>query len=213
MLRKPENTMLHEPLVVLDFETTGLRPHDGDRITEVGLVRIEGGHIVDRFQSLVNCDVQVPRFITAYTGITQQMVDTAPPVAAVMRAVKDFIGETPVVAHSATFDERFFVHECRRQRMSMVIEPFLCSMRISRRIYPHLDSHALGVLAHSLQLPRCGTAHRAAVDAEVTAQLMLKMGGDLARMREGMTVTTRLLRQLMRMPVARVQTGLEKLCA
>lgn len=205
--------MLHEPLVILDFETTGLRPHEGDRITEVGLVRIADGHVVDRYQSLVNCDAQVPRFITAYTGITQQMIDTAPPVGTVMREVAAFIGETPVVAHSASFDERFFVYECRRQRMSMVIEPFLCSMRISRRIYPHLDSHALGVLAHSLKLPRCGTAHRAAVDAETTAHLMLRMGRDLARMREGMAVTTSLLRRLMRMPVAQVQTGLEKLCA
>jgi DNA polymerase-3 subunit epsilon len=205
--------MLHESLVVLDFETTGLRPHEGDRITEVGLVRIEGGRIVDRYQSLANCDVHVPRFITAYTGITQQMVDSAPPVSTVMREVADFIGESPVVAHSASFDERFFVQECRRQRMSMVIEPFLCSMRISRRMYPHLESHALGVLAHSLKLPRCGTAHRAAVDAEMTAQLMLKVGRDLARMREGVAVTTRLLRHLMRIPVAQVQSGITRLCA
>jgi DNA polymerase-3 subunit epsilon len=205
--------MLHEPLVVLDFETTGLRPQDGDRITEVGLVRIDGGRIVDRYQSLANCSAHVPRFITAYTGISQEMVDSAPPIGTVMREVAQFIGDTPVMAHSAGFDERFFVQEARRQRMSMVIEPFLCSMRIARRVYPHLDSHALGVLAHSLKLPRSGTAHRAAVDAETTAQLVLKIGRDLASMREGISVTTALLRHLMRMPVAQVQTGLAKLCA
>jgi DNA polymerase III subunit epsilon len=205
--------MLQEPLVILDFETTGLRPHEGDRITEVGLVRIDGGHIVARYQSLANCDVQVPRFITSYTGITQEMVDAAPPVRTVMREVAEFIGDTPVVAHSASFDERFFMTECRRQRMSPAIDSFLCSMRIARRIYPHLDSHALGVLAHALKLPRSGAAHRAAVDAETTAQLMLKIGRDLARLREGMVVTTSLLRRLMRVPVSQVQTGLEKLCA
>jgi DNA polymerase III subunit epsilon len=205
--------MLHEPLVVLDFETTGLRPDDGDRITEVGLVRIEDGRIVDRYQSLANCDTQVPRFITAYTGITQQMVDEAPPVEQVMREVTAFIGETPVVAHSASFDHRFFVRECRRLRMSMIIEPFLCSMRLSRRMYPHMTGHSLGVLAHSLSLPQCGAAHRAAADAEVTAELMLKIGRDLVDMRTGMTVTTQLLRKLMKLPVARMQAGLEKLCA
>lgn len=205
--------MLLEPLVVLDFETTGLKPHDGDRITEVGLVRIEDGRIVDRYQSLANCNVWVPHFITSYTGITQQMVDGAPPVEQVMQEVAAFIGETPVVAHSASFDQRFFERECRRQHMSRVIEPFLCSMRLARRVYPDMDGHSLGVLAHALNLPDCGTAHRAAADAEVTAELMLKMGRDLVEMRTGMKVTTQLLRRLMQMPVARVQTGLEKLCA
>ncbi len=205
--------MLHESLVILDFETTGLKPHEGDRITEVGLVRIADGRIVDRYQSLANCNVRVPRFITAFTGISQQMVDGAPPVDKVMREVAAFIGETPVVAHSATFDERFYLRECRQLRIGMVIEPFLCSMRIARRVYPHLDSHALGVLAHELHLPKCGAAHRAAVDAETTAQLMLRIGQDLEAMRPGMRVTTRLLRQLMRVPVTRVHTELVKLCA
>jgi DNA polymerase-3 subunit epsilon len=118
-----------------------------------------------------------------------------------------------VAAHSATFDHRFFVRECRRLRMSRIIEPFLCSMRLSRRIYPHMSGHSLGVLAHSLSLPDCGAAHRAAADAEVTAELMLKMGRDLVSMRTGMTVTTQLLRRLMKLPVARARTDLEKLCA
>lgn len=205
--------MLHESLVILDFETTGLKPQEGDRITEVGLVRIAGGRIVDRYQSLANCDVHVPRFISAYTGITQQMIDGAPPVARVMQDVVKFIGETPVVAHSATFDERFFVRECRQLRMSMVIEPFICSMRIARRVYPHMESHALGVLAHALKLPKCGAAHRAGVDAEMTAQLMLRIGRDLDALRPGMLVTTKLLRQLMRTPVARARVELEQLCA
>ncbi len=205
--------MLHEPLVILDFETTGLRPHEGDRITEVGLVRIDGGRIVDRYSSLANCHVDVPRFITSFTGITQQMVDTAPSIRTVMREVMQFIGDTPVVAHSATFDERFFMTECRRQGLNPATGSFLCSMRIARRIYPHLDSHALGILAHALKLPRSGAAHRAAVDAETTAQLMLKMGRDLAGVREGMAVTTSLLRRLMRVPVSQVQDGLEQLCA
>jgi len=205
--------MLHDPLVILDFETTGLRPHEGDRITEVGLVRIDGGRIVERYQSLANSAVRVPPFITSYTGITQEMVDAAPPIRIVMREVARFIGNTPVVAHSATFDERFFLTECRRLRMTLPVDSFLCSMRIARRLYPHLDSHALGVLAHALQLPRSGAAHRAAVDAELTAQLMLKMGEDLSRLREGVRVTTPLLRRLMRVPVSQVQTGLQKLCA
>jgi len=205
--------MLQESLVILDFETTGLKPEQGDRITEVGLVRIEGGRIVDRYQSLANCDVRVPGFITAYTGITQRMVDDAPPVEQVMQEVTTFIGETAVVAHSASFDQRFFLRECRRLQMSMVIEPFLCSMRLARRVYPGFQSHALGALAHSLRLPPCGKAHRAAADAEMTAHLMLQMGQDLAQRQQGLLLTAKTLRRVMQMPVARLQAGLEKLCA
>jgi DNA polymerase III subunit epsilon len=205
--------MLQESLVVLDFETTGLKPEQGDRITEVGLVRIESGRIVDRYQSLANCDVRVPRFITAYTGISQQMVDDAPPVDQVMQQVIAFIGETPVVAHSASFDQRFFVRECRRLRLSMLIEPFLCSMRLARRVYPDFQSYGLGALAHALQLPSCGKAHRAAADAEVTAHLMLQMGQDLAQRQQGIQLTAKTLRRVMQLPVARMQAGLEKLCA
>ena len=205
--------MLHEPLVVLDFETTGLQADDGDRITEVGLVRIEGGQITARFQSLVNCDARVPHYITAYTGITQRMVDEAPPVAQVMREVAAFIGETPVVAHNAGFDQRFYLRECRRQRIGMLVEPFICSLRLARRVYPDLESHSLGALAHRLQLRDCGVSHRAASDAEMTAQLMLRMGEDIAAMRSGLNLTARALRGLMHVPVKQVPARLERLCA
>lgn len=205
--------MLHEPLVVIDFETTGLRPEAGDRITEVGLVRVESGRITDRFESLVNCEVRVPDFITAYTGITQRMVDDAPLSHTVMNQIARFIGELPVVAHNASFDHRFFVRECRRQRVGVVVQPFICSMRVARRVYPQMQSHSLAVLAHALGLRDCGRAHRAAADAESTAELMLRMGHDVA-VRHGVpAVTTGMLRRMMRMPVSQAETGIEKLCA
>jgi DNA polymerase-3 subunit epsilon len=205
--------LIHESLVVLDFETTGLTPEKGDRITEVGLVRIEDGRITDRYESLVNCEVHVPRFITAYTGITQQMVDSAPPVERVMREVTAFIGELPVVAHSAAFDHRFYLRECRRLRMTLLIEPFICSLRLARRIYPDLQGHSLGALGSALKLQSCGAAHRAAADAEMTALLMLQLGRDLAAMQSGLAVTSKTLRRVMQMPVAKVRAGLERLCA
>lgn len=196
--------MLTSPLVVLDFETTGLAPERGDRITEVGLVRIDSGRIVDRFQSLVNCGARVPRHITAYTGISQQMVDDAPPVADVMRKAAAFIGETAVVSHNATFDQRFFVRECRRLRIGMVIEPFICSMRLARRVYPQLRSHSLAELARVLQLHATGAAHRAAVDAELTAELMLHMGHDLQKIHADAPITAQLLRRVQDTPVAQM---------
>ncbi len=205
--------MLRNPLVILDFETTGLSPERGDRITEVGLVRIESGQIIDRFQSLVNCGVHVPAFITSYTGISQQMVDDAPSARHVMHQVVSFVGDTPLVAHSASFDQRFYLRECRQLGISTVVEPFICSMRLSRRVYPQFRSHALGALAHELNLKHCGAAHRAAADAEMTAELMLQLGRDVSAKHPGLALTTSLLRRLMHLPIAQVQSDLQKLCA
>jgi DNA polymerase-3 subunit epsilon len=205
--------MIHSPVVVLDFETTGLRPENGDRITEVGLLRIEGGRITDRYLSLVNCGARIPDSIVAYTGITQQMIDTAPPVSQVMREVAAFIGETAVVAHNAVLDQRFFLRELRHQRIGMVVEPFICTMQLSRRVYPHLRSFSLGELAYRLMLPPTGSAHRAGFDAEVTGALLLQLCRDITAMQPEVMLTPQLLRDLMRVPARQLQTRLERLCA
>jgi len=205
--------MTHSSYIVLDFETTGLNPEEGDRITEVGLVRVVDGHVSERFESLVDCGVRVPAAITAYTGITQQMVEDAPLVGEVMRQVAVFIGETPVVAHNADLDQRFFLRECRRQRIGMLMEPFICTMRLSRRIYPHLPGHSLAELARSLALPATGKAHRALADAELTAQLFVRLTQDVTAMHEALVLTPRLLRQLMHIPVGQLRSRLERLCA
>ena len=96
-----------ETIVVLDFETTGISPDYGDRAIEIGAVKVRGGEILERFQSLMNPGVRVSQFIENYTGITNQMVQDAPDAAEVMRAFADFIGDKPLVAHNASFDRRF----------------------------------------------------------------------------------------------------------
>ena len=188
--------MFTSPLVVLDFETTGLQPEHGDRITEVGMVRIEGGQLVDRFSSLVNCGVQIPRSISVYTGITQQMVDAAPPVNDVLRRMATFTNGAAVVAHNARLDQRFAAAESRRLKIRHSAEPFICSMRLARHTYPELDTHSLASLALMLKLRWSGPAHRAAADAEMTAQLMLRLGVDLAARYPGEELTPRWLRRL-----------------
>ena len=72
-------------IAVIDFETTGMSPDFGDRPTEVAIVLVEDGRIVDRYQSLMNAGVRVSSFITQLTGITNAMVASAPPAAQVMR--------------------------------------------------------------------------------------------------------------------------------
>ena len=85
-------SVFERPIVMLDFETTGLSPAFGDRITEVAAVRIVGGRITERYVSLVNTGARIPAFITSLTGITQAMVDSAPPDTRVVPELIDFIG-------------------------------------------------------------------------------------------------------------------------
>jgi len=165
-------------VVVLDFETTGLSPNHGDRAIEIGAVLISNNQIVDRFQSLMNPEMKVSRFIEEYTGITNQMLSCAPSIAEVMRKFTSFMAQHPLVAHNASFDSRFLDAELQRinQRRS---QEFACSMLISRRIYPELQSHSLEALVRCKNLKTDGVHHRALADAEMTGHLWVNMVNDL----------------------------------
>ncbi len=82
-------------IAVIDFETTGISPAMGDRATEVAIVLLEDGKVVDRFQSLMNAGVRIHSFITQLTGITNEMVQAAPPAEQVMREAARFVAGRP----------------------------------------------------------------------------------------------------------------------
>lgn len=171
-------------IAVIDFETTGMTPAQGARATEVGIVLLEQGRVVDRFQSLMNAGAWVSPFITQLTGITNAMVQQAPPAADVMREAARFVGQAPMVAHNASFDSKFWQAELALAGLS-VAQPlpqlFACTVLLSRRIYPEAPSHSLGNLARHLQLPSTGRAHRALADAEMAAALLARMQQDLSQ--------------------------------
>lgn len=169
-----------ETLAVIDFETTGLSPAMGARATEIAVVLIRDGAVVGRYQSLMNAGVRIPAFIEELTGISNAMVKSAPPVAEVMAAAADFIGDHPLVAHNASFDCKFWDAELSlipRQRQ----QEFACSMRLARRLFPESPSHKLGTLVRFLRLPDTGVHHRAMADAEMTAHLMTRIQEELRR--------------------------------
>jgi len=163
---------------VLDFETTGLSPSQGARPTEIAVVLVQGGVIVDRYQSLMNAGVPVPWDIQQLTGISNEMVRQAPGVATVMREAAEFVGQHPLVAHNAAFDSKFWGHELARIQKPCHHE-FVCSMLLSRRLFPHANNHKLGTLVQTLGLPRTGNFHRALADAEATAHLLLRIQREL----------------------------------
>ncbi len=165
-------------IAVIDFETSGLMPEAGGRATEVAIVLTEQGRVVDRYQSLMNAGVWIPPFISELTGISNAMVREAPPAAQVMAEAACFVGDRPLVAHNASFDRKFWQSELARIGLEAP-QPFACTVLLSRRLYPDAPNHKLGTLADFHALPRNGRAHRALSDAEVTAELLLRIQRDL----------------------------------
>jgi len=201
------------PIVMLDFETTGLSPAMGDRITEVAALRIEGGRITERYVSLVNCGVRIPAFITGLTGITQQMVDTAPPASRVVPELLDFIGGDTLSAHNASFDEKFLVAEAERLQRSCGHAALVCSLKLSRRVFPGMASYKLGQLSRQLGIAFRGSAHRAEADAEVAAEVLIHIGRHLGASYGLEQVAPDLLVSLNRLAAAKVPVWMDKYAA
>jgi DNA polymerase-3 subunit epsilon len=202
--------MLDQAIVMLDFETTGLSPAMGDRITEVAALRIVGGEIVDRYVSLVNCGVRIPSFITGLTGITQAMVDCAPPVHEVVPQLLDFIGSDPLSAHNASFDEKFLRAEAEQLDLAPRHASLVCSLKLSRRVFPELSSYKLGDLSRSLGIRFGSAAHRAEADAEVAAQVLIHIGRHLRSSYGIAQVDTDLLVSVNKLAAAKVPQFLKK---
>jgi exonuclease, DNA polymerase III, epsilon subunit family len=199
---------MRSTVIVLDFETTGMSPNVGARPTEVAAVRIENGRIVDRYQSLMNAGVYVPAFITDLTGITNTMVRNAPPIEQVMRELHTFVDGQPLVAHNVSFDRKFLEAEWRRLRLTQT-PTMLCSLLVSRRLYPEATSHKLGALVAYLELPQTGRYHRALADAEMTAHLWVRMRRDIAERFRYHTVPLSLMEQLQSVTKSRTAAFLE----
>lgn len=200
--------MLSTSVVVLDFETTGLSPRGGDRITEVAALRVRDGRVVDRYVTLVNAGVRIPSFITGLTGITNAMVDAAPPVTRVIRELVDFLADDLVVAHNASFDHGFLVAECDCAGLRAREYRTLCTMRLARRLTPGLGSYKLSVVAAHLGVTYGGAAHRAEADAQVAADVLHQIADRVVAQHRLSTVDPELLRQLTGWPARDVPTKL-----
>jgi DNA polymerase III subunit epsilon len=199
-----------QPIVMLDFETTGLSPAMGERITEVAALRIVGGRVTDRYVSLVNCGVRVPSFITTLTGISQSMVDRAPCVSKVLPELLDFIGADALSAHNASFDEKFLCAEAQRQGLVPAHQGLVCSLKLSRRVFPGLASYKLGQLSRQLGINFRSAAHRAESDAEVAAEVLIHIGRHLGKAYGIAQVEPPLLQSLNRISAAKVPDFLRK---
>jgi DNA polymerase-3 subunit epsilon len=186
---------LADSVVVLDFETTGLSPHYGDRAIEIGAVLLEHGEVVDRFQKLMNPGFRISRFIERYTGISNGMLKGQPCCEEVMANFSEFIAGRNIVAHNASFDRRFLDFELKRAKRAYE-GACCCSLLVSRRIYQDSPNHRLQTLVAHAGIPETGTFHRALADAEMTAQLWMSMIGRIRRQYGIPAITFEQLREL-----------------
>ncbi|MBE9521513.1 MAG: 3'-5' exonuclease [Proteobacteria bacterium] len=202
--------MNNAPVIVLDFETTGLSPQYGDRAIEIGAVLIENDRVTDRFQSLMNPGFRISSFIESYTGINNDMVAAAPPCEEVMEQFAEFIGDHPLVAHNASFDRRFldaelgFIGKSRSNNLA-------CSMLAARRVYPNAPNHQLGTLVSYCGIYTDGTFHRALADAEMTGQLWISMIDQIKDTFGINQVEFDLMRKLSKITKAKAPAYLEKI--
>lgn len=165
--------------VVFDLETTGSKAPPC-RITEIGAYRVKNGEVLDKFQTLVNPRMPIPPFITALTGISDEMVAEAPLFEDVAIQFLEFIGDSVMVAHNSGFDMRFLNHEIGRIFPDYKLaNPCLCTVQLSRRLLPDIDNHKLKTVAAHYEIDLTNH-HRAAADAFATAHIFVNL---LARMR------------------------------
>jgi len=188
-----------DTVVVLDFETTGLSPDYGDRAIEIGAVRIENGVIQERFQQLMNPGRRIDSFIESYTGITNQMLKSAPPCEEVMHQFADFIGDYNLVAHNASFDKRFLDSELGRISRNYSGK-FACSMLVARRMYQDAPNHQLATLIKHANITVEGFFHRALYDSEMAGMLWLAMLNDIRHQYELTSIPFILLQRLAKTP-------------
>ncbi|MEA2468195.1 MAG: polymerase subunit epsilon, partial [Thermoleophilaceae bacterium] len=155
--------------VCVDTETNG-RPGEDCELTEVGAVLVGGGELHERFESLVRVERPLSRGIERFTGITQAMVDEAPPAAEVLPGLKELVEGRVLVAHSASFDRRVLAQAFDRAGIEWQEPPILCTVAMARRFAPLARQRKLAPLAEALGIEVQGV-HRALVDAETCAKV------------------------------------------
>jgi DNA polymerase-3 subunit epsilon len=157
---------------IVDIETTG-NGIKGNRITEISIFKYDGHEIVDEFTSLVNPLCEIPYFITGLTGIDNDMVRDAPLLEDIAPKIISFTQDSIFVAHSVNFDYNVIKNELRLLGLNFVRKK-LCTVRLSRRLFPGYNSYSLGKLCSTIGIP-LKNRHRARGDAHATVLLFHKL--------------------------------------
>ncbi|MFT4171959.1 MAG: exonuclease domain-containing protein [Rhodocyclaceae bacterium] len=166
--------MIYPRLAIVDLETTGADA-SVERITEIGIVLVEGGTLIEEWSSLIDPDMPIPQRIQAFTGITDAMVAGQPRFEDVAEAVRGRLADAVFVAHNARFDYNFL--RASFERIGQHFDsPMLCSVKFSRALDPHFARHGLDAIIERGGY-QIAARHRALDDARVVWEFLRDAAG------------------------------------
>lgn len=153
---------------ILDIETTGGK-YNEEGITEIAAYKYDGHEIVDQLITLVNPERDIQPFVVNLTGINSGMLKNAPKFYEIAKRIIEMTEDSVIVAHNSSFDYRILKTEFRRLGFDFIRET-LCTVQLSKKLIPDLDSYSLGKLCKTLGIP-VSSRHRAEGDAIATVKL------------------------------------------
>lgn len=170
------NDLLNTPLrdlefTVLDFETTGLYPFNGDRIVEVGMVRANSARILKTLTSLINPKRSIPETVSKINHITDEMVKEAPFIEAKIEQIVDFMKNSVVVAQNLNFDISFLNYQLQSMGRPRIDLWMVDTLKVAKVLLPHLERFSLEHITKELKIKN-KESHRALADTEATAKVL-----------------------------------------
>ena len=171
VIQNANDKELSQTFVVFDLETTGFS-NKNDKITEIGAVKVENFKIVDRFSQLINPQKDISYKVQELTGITNDLIKDKPTIEEILPKFVEFIGDSVLVAHNASFDMGFMQQKCREQNIEFK-NTSVDTLTLARTLLPHMKRFRLNLIAKELGIPLLNH-HRAVDDAEATAHIFIK---------------------------------------
>ena len=157
---------------VFDLETTGIS-HITEKITEVGIIKIKNGEVIDTFECFVNPEKPIPQKVVEVTHITDDMVKDAETIDKVMPKILEFMGDSVLVAHNADFDIGFMKYNC--EQLGLKFEyTHIDTLRLAKAIFPEFTKYKLGIIADKLGI-KVDVAHRALDDVKTLVAVFKEM--------------------------------------
>ncbi|TCU75805.1 DNA polymerase III catalytic subunit PolC type [Tissierella praeacuta] len=165
---KPKGQGIDTTYCVLDLETTGFSPVT-EKITEIGIMKLKDGEVIDKFSTFVNPEKPIPQRVVEITNITDDMVRNAETIDKIFPKMLDFINDSVLVAHNADFDINFLRHNAKILGYEFDFT-YVDTLSLAREIFPDFKSYKLGRIAKNLGI-KVEVAHRALDDVDTTVKV------------------------------------------
>lgn len=168
-VKNPKGQVLEDATYcVLDLETTGISITT-EKITEVGIMKVKNGEVIDEFEMFVNPEKPIPQRVVEVTNITDEMVKDAETIDKVFPKILEFVGDSIIVAHNASFDVGFLKHNAKQLGYEFN-NTYIDTLPLAKDLFPDLKKYKLGKIADSLGI-EVDVAHRALADVDTTVKV------------------------------------------